>query len=215
MNIEKCIEYATNKHSGQTRKDGTEYIYHPLTVMQILRACGFSIEYQVAGLFHDLLEDTDATEEEIRELSNDTVLEAVKLVTKSKDKSSKDYISDILKNPTAKEVKKADRIHNLTEAKMGDIDFAKRYLENTMQYYYGKFGKELDSAADDLRKKVTFTYTIDSSLGDMTPIYRVNELDEAWVYAGNGKWVDTDPFFYVDLGDNAEEISEEEVQRYL
>ena len=61
MEIDKCIEYMKNKHNGQKRKHGTPYYEHPLSVSNILKEKGFSKEYQIVGLFHDLLEDTNTT----------------------------------------------------------------------------------------------------------------------------------------------------------
>ena len=65
MNFEDALQLATKKHAGQLRRDGTPYIWHPIAVAGLLRTAGFDEKYQVAGLFHDLLEDTDATEDEI------------------------------------------------------------------------------------------------------------------------------------------------------
>ena len=50
----------------------------------ILKKEGYDIEYQIVALFHDLLEDTDATEDEIRSIAGEEVLQAVKLLTKEK-----------------------------------------------------------------------------------------------------------------------------------
>ena len=60
--IDKAIHYATDKHSSQLRK-GTEipYITHPLEVYTILSAMGADTNLRIAGLLHDVLEDTDAT----------------------------------------------------------------------------------------------------------------------------------------------------------
>ena len=65
MNLSGCIEYMKQKHEGQLRKQGTPYFMHPLEVSNILKTKGFDENYQIAGLFHDLLEDTDTTYEEI------------------------------------------------------------------------------------------------------------------------------------------------------
>ena len=65
MDFEKAIEFIKQKHNGQKRKQGTPYYTHPVAVAELLKEKGFSLEYQIAGLFHDLLEDTDATIEEI------------------------------------------------------------------------------------------------------------------------------------------------------
>ncbi len=149
--IKKAIEYATIKHKNQLRKNGSPYINHPIAVMDALKQKGYDTDYQLAGLFHDLLEDTDATEADILALSNEKVLEAVKLVTKSEDVPEEAYIEKILKNPIAKAVKNEDRIHNLKEAMNGDSEFVKRYLEDTKQHYVGVFSDELDTIYSQLR----------------------------------------------------------------
>ena len=56
MNLEKAIDFMKQKHEGQTRLQGTPYYTHPLAVANMLKEKGFPIEYQLAGLFHDLLE---------------------------------------------------------------------------------------------------------------------------------------------------------------
>ena len=81
LDYKKALEFAALKHSGQYRKGGQPYITHPIAVSEILKEQGFGIDYQIAGLFHDLLEDTDATEAELQALSNAEVVKAVKLLT--------------------------------------------------------------------------------------------------------------------------------------
>ena len=101
MDLEKAIEFIKQKHAGQKRKQGTPYYTHPLAVANLLKEKGFSIEYQIAGLFHDLLEDTDATLQEIIELSNEKVAEAVRLVTKTDGYVMSEYIKNIKENEMA------------------------------------------------------------------------------------------------------------------
>ena len=84
MKLDNYIEFIKDKHKGQTRIQGTPYYMHPLEVSNILHEKGFPIEYQIAGLFHDLLEDTNATYEELVKISNKEIVDAVKLVTKEK-----------------------------------------------------------------------------------------------------------------------------------
>ena len=62
----KHYEFAKEKHGTQKRIGGDPYITHPVAVADILKKEGYDIEYQIVALFHDLLEDTDATEDEIR-----------------------------------------------------------------------------------------------------------------------------------------------------
>lgn len=209
MDLNKALAFAAKKHEGQTRKDGTRYIYHPIAVAEYLKNHGFGINYQIAGLFHDLLEDTDATEDEILALSNEDVLVAVKLLTKGEDMAS--YIEEILENPIAKEVKNADRIHNLTDALNGKVTFARGYEKNTRQWYLGRFSKELDEKYEDLKNQIAnYEYTVDASIGDASPLYRTSN-GRAWVFNEPlDRWETTDPFFWAEIGDDATNITEKE-----
>jgi len=85
MNYYKPLEFASKKHKGSIRIGGERYITHPIAVSEILKDEGFEEEVQIIGLFHDLLEDTDATEKEIKMFGNDNVLKIVKLLTKEKN----------------------------------------------------------------------------------------------------------------------------------
>ena len=135
MELEKAIEFIKQKHEGQKRKQGTPYYTHPVSVAKLLKEKGFSIEYQIAGLFHDLLEDTNTTLEEIIELSNEEIAEAVKLVTKTEGYIMKDYIENIKMNDMAKMVKLADRIHNLSESSSGSFEFQEKYIKETKEWF--------------------------------------------------------------------------------
>lgn len=154
MDIEKAYEYARKKHKGQLRKDGTPYIEHPIRVSGMLRDSGFGEEYQIAGLFHDLLEDTDATDEEILALSNEAVLKAVKLVTKYDGYDEHAYIENILLDPIARAVKNADRIDNLRDSIHADTSFCRRYLKDTEKNYLGRFSSELDEEYSRLKERL-------------------------------------------------------------
>lgn len=136
MDYNSCLEYATLKHKGQTRKNGEDYIVHPLAVAEILKEKGYGLDYQVAGLFHDLLEDTDATCEEILNLSNGKVLKTVKLLTKEKGYVMEKYITDIFKDGMAREVKMADRLNNLRDAIYTNNEFKIKYINETTEFYY-------------------------------------------------------------------------------
>lgn len=135
MNSNKALEYATNKHRWQKRIGGDEYITHPMAVSNILKDLGYSPDVQIAGLFHDLLEDTDAAKEEILELSNAEVLEVVILLTKEEGYAINQYMSRIKANEMAHMVKLADRLHNLTCAVYADEKFKKKYIVETQKYY--------------------------------------------------------------------------------
>ena len=144
----KALIFAAEKHAGQVRKDRfTPYIYHPVHVARLIHDAGYNIRYQIAGLFHDLLEDTDATEEAIREYGSD-ILAAVKLV--SKNYSPTHYIEDIQMHHMASVVKNADRIDNLIDAASADVSFQRRYLKDSEKYAY-LFSEALDLAILNLQ----------------------------------------------------------------
>ena len=98
---EKAYEFAKEKHGTQKRIGGDPYITHPVAVADILKKEGYDIEYQIVALFHDLLEDTDATEDEIRSIGGEEVLQAVKLLTKEKGYDMQTYVNRIRQNPIA------------------------------------------------------------------------------------------------------------------
>ena len=135
MNLNKLEEFMKLKHGNQKRKQGTPYYLHPLAVAKMLKEKGFSEDYQIAGLFHDLIEDTDATCEEIKNISNENIVEAVKLLTKTKGYVMSEYIGNIEKNDIAKMVKLADRIHNLSEAIFASKEFQKKYIKETKEWF--------------------------------------------------------------------------------
>ncbi len=133
--FENALRLITDKHAGQTRRNGEPYVMHPIRVAIDLRNQGYDLVYQIAGLFHDLLEDTDTTEEEIA-VYGDDILTAVKLLSKNYSKDKRSYTDNILANPIAKAVKTADRIDNLLDAcNCGDLKFMIRYRDETREFY--------------------------------------------------------------------------------
>lgn len=86
--LNEAINFATEKHAGQFRKGTARpYIVHPLEVVQILETMGADEELLMAGVLHDTLEDTEATEEEIRTRFGEGVAELVRGHTEDKRKS--------------------------------------------------------------------------------------------------------------------------------
>lgn len=132
---EAALAYATRMHAGQTRKGGAPYITHPIAVAEIIRAWGLGETYVLTALFHDLLEDTAATEAEITALGGDAVLAAVQLLTKRPGYVMAEYMAAIRANPVAKAVKAADRLHNLRCAPEADEAFRRRYVAESRAWY--------------------------------------------------------------------------------
>ena len=133
--LQLALEFAKAKHEGQKRIGGDDYITHPMAVCEIVKDQGFDENYQITALFHDLLEDTDSTEEEILKFGNQQILEAVKLLTKKKDYDMSEYIAAIKHNPIAFAVKAADRLHNLQCATITSEEFKRKYILETVDWY--------------------------------------------------------------------------------
>ena len=153
-NIIYAIEYATRMHSGQKRKNGEDYILHPLHVATKLMEAGQDEKTIITGLFHDLLEDTEAKEEDIAKFGED-VLHSVKLLSKNYAENSKSYIDNILVDNMAKVVKNYDRIDNIADCmKLDNIWFSVRYLSDSEKFYLNRFSKEMDEHIGQLKDQV-------------------------------------------------------------
>ena len=151
--LQLALEFAKEKHKGQKRIGGDDYITHPMAVCEIVKSQEYDKNYQITALFHDLLEDTDATEEEILKFGNPEILEAVKLLTKENGYIMEEYISSIKNNPLAFAVKAADRLHNLQCALVTGEDFKRKYILETVDWYMD-FSKEIRSAVKELAESM-------------------------------------------------------------
>ncbi|MCI5752564.1 MAG: HD domain-containing protein [Oscillospiraceae bacterium] len=149
-----AYEYAARKHEGQYRKGGEPYITHPAAAAEILRSRGYNEDYQITALFHDLLEDTDAAEQEIEAIGGKDVLKAVKLLTKQKGYVMSEYVAGIKSDPMAYAVKAADRLHNLRSAVCADESFRRRYIVETLEWYMD-FSPEIPEAVKKLNETLT------------------------------------------------------------
>ena len=65
--LEKAFIVAKEAHEGQFRHSGEPFITHPLAVAAILAELGMDTDTIIAGLLHDVIEDTDVTLETIRQ----------------------------------------------------------------------------------------------------------------------------------------------------
>lgn len=83
--FEDAVIYATKMHNGKVRKaTGTPAILHSMEVANIISTITTNVDVMVAGLLHDVVEDTDGSIEEIRNLFGDRVAEIVLLETENK-----------------------------------------------------------------------------------------------------------------------------------
>jgi (p)ppGpp synthase/HD superfamily hydrolase len=115
---ESAALIAALAHKEQKRKDdGSPYVVHPFMVALMLARRGWSENAVSAALVHDVLEDTDYPEEELREKMGPDVMRIVDAVTNddslSWEEKKKKYIESVRAgSDEAKAVATADKIHN-------------------------------------------------------------------------------------------------------
>lgn len=80
--IVSAYEFAAKAHDGQFRSSGQPYIIHPLAVAEILLDLGMDTDTICAALLHDVVEDTEATSEQLAKLFGRDVASLVEGVTK-------------------------------------------------------------------------------------------------------------------------------------
>lgn len=117
----KAVTVATRAHKGQVRKDGTDYISHPVRVAV---RCDSPYE-KIVALLHDVVEDTDVTLEELRELGFEPmVVDAVDRITKRSGEKYSDFIERAAAHELSRRVKIADIEDNLEDQSALDPDEA-------------------------------------------------------------------------------------------
>lgn len=80
--IRQAYEYAEHFHTGQTRRSGERYITHPLAVAHVLAMMHMDYECIMAGLLHDVIEDTEAARADVAKAFGEPVAQLVEGVTK-------------------------------------------------------------------------------------------------------------------------------------
>ena len=153
--IDKAYKVACEAHKNQTRKSGEPYIIHPLCVAIILADLELDKETIVAGLLHDVVEDTVLTNEELREqfgpdvellVDGVTKLEQLKYTgdaTPDRTASKEDLQAENLRKmflAMAKDIrviliKLADRLHNMRTLKYKSPESQKRIARETLDIY--------------------------------------------------------------------------------
>lgn len=123
--IEKAYKIADKYHAGQKRKSGEDYIIHPLCAAMILINLHMDIDTIVAGILHDIVEDTPYTLEELKKdfsehiallVEGVTKLTELNLVNDKVEKQAENLRHMFLamsKDIRVIIIKLADRLHNL------------------------------------------------------------------------------------------------------
>ncbi len=152
--IEKAYKVASEAHKDQKRKSGEPYIIHPLYVAIILADLEMDKETIVAGLLHDVLEDTVMTEEQMTEVFGVEVVQLVDGVTKLENiplSSGSGTESDARLELQAENLRKmflamakdirviiiklADRLHNMRTLKYQKPESQQRIAKETLEVY--------------------------------------------------------------------------------
>ncbi|MBQ8591878.1 MAG: bifunctional (p)ppGpp synthetase/guanosine-3',5'-bis(diphosphate) 3'-pyrophosphohydrolase [Lachnospiraceae bacterium] len=154
--IQRAYDLAYNAHKEQVRKSGEPYIVHPLCVAIVLADLELDKETIVAGLLHDVVEDTILTEEEIEEQFGADVALLVDGVTKlQKLQFSDEKAADREFNERAEMqaenlrkmflamakdirvimIKLADRLHNMRTLKHMPPEKQQRIAKETLDIY--------------------------------------------------------------------------------
>ena len=109
MLLIKAFFLCVIKHWKQKDRAGKRYIWHPIHVM--LNVKGYN--EKIVALLHDIVEDTDVTVSDLKNLKfSKEVIEAVDVITKKKDQEYFSYLKLIKDNSIAKKVKIEDLKHN-------------------------------------------------------------------------------------------------------
>ncbi len=80
--LDRAVSYAVRAHDGQTRASGVPYVIHPIEVASILADLRMDVPTLLAGVLHDVAEDTAYTLDDLRAEFGDTVATLVDGVTK-------------------------------------------------------------------------------------------------------------------------------------
>ncbi len=144
--IMKAYNYAVEHHGDQKRRSGEPYIIHPINVAYILAGVGLDEATICAALLHDVVEDTDATDSDLRRDFGDEVADMVAGVTKLgsmmfssvEEQQVEDYRKMFLamgKDIRVIIIKLADRLHNMRTLKFLKRERQIANAKETMEIY--------------------------------------------------------------------------------
>ncbi|MEN8719279.1 MAG: bifunctional (p)ppGpp synthetase/guanosine-3',5'-bis(diphosphate) 3'-pyrophosphohydrolase [Oceanococcaceae bacterium] len=144
--VRRAYDYGANAHSGQYRKSGEAYIYHPLAVAQILAHMNLDAVTIAAAILHDVIEDTDALAADLASRFGQDVAHIVEGVSKldrasdqSRETAQAQSLRKLLLAMTDDIrvilVKLADRLHNMRTLGAMQPEKRRRIAQETLDIY--------------------------------------------------------------------------------
>lgn len=137
MQIAKALQFATEKHKGQKRRlSGEDYVQHVIRVGDTVAKYVSNSHIIIAGILHDILEDTDTTYEEL--VTNFGVKVAVMVLALTNDEAEmakeggkRQYLAKKINTllPDELFIKLADRLDNISD--LTDNAWSRKYCEET------------------------------------------------------------------------------------
>jgi GTP pyrophosphokinase len=144
--LQRAYRFSEVSHQGQHRASGEPYLSHPLEVANLLVGFKMDVTTVTAGLLHDVLEDTDATKDDLRREFGQEVAELVDGVTKlgklafsSREERQAENFRKMLvamaRDLRVLMIKLADRLHNMRTLDYLPSEKARKISQETLDIY--------------------------------------------------------------------------------
>ena len=144
--LQRAYRFSEASHQGQQRASGEPYLSHPLEVAHLLVDFKMDVTTVTAGLLHDVLEDTQATKQELEREFGKEIAELVDGVTKlgklafsSREERQAENFRKMLvamaRDLRVIMIKLADRLHNMRTLQYLPSDKARKIAQETLDIY--------------------------------------------------------------------------------
>jgi RelA/SpoT family (p)ppGpp synthetase len=144
--IYRAYLFGAEAHEGQTRISGEPYIYHPIEVAHILAEMRMDAESIIAGILHDVIEDTGTLKETVTSEFSEDVAELVDGVSKltqikfesqaeAQAENFRKMILAMVRDIRVILVKLADRLHNMRTLGVMRSEKRRRIARETLEIY--------------------------------------------------------------------------------